>query len=190
MMRFAIEQAQGRRRRLVQLTSNKARADAHRFYERLGFVHEPCRLQDEARGRGSRLLPLPSRQRNAIRRLSLRRRGSTMKKFLLQFFTWWNGQTLGTRLHTWRFGKQRRPGRVRQRLLRRRHRFGRPHAPLGDLQRLSEASAIPPGWHGWMHHRVDTPPASERLQAARVAEAARAEPDRHRRAPTGRKARC
>ena len=28
-----------------------------------------------------------------------------MKKFLLQFFTWWNGETLGTRLHTWRLGK-------------------------------------------------------------------------------------
>ncbi|MHA7884845.1 MAG: NADH:ubiquinone oxidoreductase subunit NDUFA12, partial [Nitratireductor rhodophyticola] len=27
-----------------------------------------------------------------------------MKKFLLQFFTWWNGQTLGTRFHTWRKG--------------------------------------------------------------------------------------
>ena len=25
-----------------------------------------------------------------------------MKQFLLQFFTWWNGQTLGTRLDTWR----------------------------------------------------------------------------------------
>ena len=25
-----------------------------------------------------------------------------MKTFLLQFFTWWNGQTLGTRFHTWR----------------------------------------------------------------------------------------
>ena len=28
-----------------------------------------------------------------------------MKKFLLQFFTWWNGETLGTRFHTWRHGK-------------------------------------------------------------------------------------
>ena len=46
-----------------------------------------------------------------------------MKKFLLQFFTWWNGQTLGTRLHTWRYGKQCRPGRIRQRLLRGRHGF-------------------------------------------------------------------
>ena len=27
-----------------------------------------------------------------------------MKAFLAQFFTWWNGQTLGTRFHTWRKG--------------------------------------------------------------------------------------
>jgi GNAT superfamily N-acetyltransferase len=37
MMRFAIEEARNAGARLVQLTSNKARADAHRFYERLGF---------------------------------------------------------------------------------------------------------------------------------------------------------
>ena len=29
-----------------------------------------------------------------------------MKNFLLQVFTWWNGQTLGTRFHTWRHGKR------------------------------------------------------------------------------------
>src|SRR6266536_2194905 len=28
-----------------------------------------------------------------------------MKNFLLQFFTWWNGQTLGTRWFTWRKGE-------------------------------------------------------------------------------------
>ena len=28
-----------------------------------------------------------------------------MKQFLLQFFTWWNGQTLGTRFYTWRKGE-------------------------------------------------------------------------------------
>lgn len=38
MMRFAIERAQEAGARSVQLTSNKARADAHRFYERLGFA--------------------------------------------------------------------------------------------------------------------------------------------------------
>ena len=36
----------------------------------------------------------------------------------------------------------------------------------------AEASAIPPGWHGWMHHRVDVAAAERRLQAARLAEAA------------------
>jgi NADH:ubiquinone oxidoreductase subunit len=25
----------------------------------------------------------------------------------------------------------------------------------------SEATDIPPGWHGWIHHRVDTPPSEE-----------------------------
>ena len=28
-----------------------------------------------------------------------------MKQFLLKFFTWWNGQTFGTQLWTWRFGE-------------------------------------------------------------------------------------
>ncbi|HEX6683375.1 MAG TPA: GNAT family N-acetyltransferase [Candidatus Limnocylindrales bacterium] len=46
MMRWAIEQARERGCALVQLTSDKSRADAHRFYERLGFVasHEGMKL--------------------------------------------------------------------------------------------------------------------------------------------------
>jgi len=84
-----------------------------------------------------------------------------MKTFLLQFFTWWNGQTLGTRLHTWRKGTE--VGR---------DEFGNIYYEGGinsDGQTrrwviyngVSEASKIPPGWHGWMHHRVDTPPVKE-----------------------------
>ena len=38
MMAYAVEDAKRRDCRLVQLTSNSARTDAHRFYERLGFV--------------------------------------------------------------------------------------------------------------------------------------------------------
>jgi predicted N-acetyltransferase YhbS len=38
MMRFAIEEARAKGARLVQLMSNGKRIDAHRFYERLGFV--------------------------------------------------------------------------------------------------------------------------------------------------------
>lgn len=46
MMQWAIAQAKHRGCRFVQLTSNKQRKDAHRFYERLGFVasHEGFKL--------------------------------------------------------------------------------------------------------------------------------------------------
>jgi GNAT superfamily N-acetyltransferase len=37
MIQWAIEQSRARGCGLVQLTSNKKRLDAHRFYERLGF---------------------------------------------------------------------------------------------------------------------------------------------------------
>ena len=37
MFRWAIEQCRARGCSLVQLTTDKARPDAHRFYERLGF---------------------------------------------------------------------------------------------------------------------------------------------------------
>ena len=29
----------------------------------------------------------------------------------------------------------------------------------------AEASMIPPGWHGWMHHRTDTPPSEIEYEA-------------------------
>lgn len=38
LIRWAIERARERRCRLVQLTTNNARQDAHRFYKRLGFI--------------------------------------------------------------------------------------------------------------------------------------------------------
>ncbi len=44
---WAVEEAGRRGCSLVQLTTDKSRSDAHRFYERLGFVasHEGLRLQ-------------------------------------------------------------------------------------------------------------------------------------------------
>jgi GNAT superfamily N-acetyltransferase len=46
MMRFAIDEARRRGCQRVQLTSNKKRDAAHRFYERLGFTrsHEGFKL--------------------------------------------------------------------------------------------------------------------------------------------------
>lgn len=46
MMQWAVETARARGAGVVQLTSNKRRADAHRFYLRLGFAqtHEGFKL--------------------------------------------------------------------------------------------------------------------------------------------------
>lgn len=38
MFEWVIDEARGRGCRIVQLTTDKARADAHRFYESLGFT--------------------------------------------------------------------------------------------------------------------------------------------------------
>lgn len=87
-----------------------------------------------------------------------------MKRFWLQFFTWWNGQTLGTRLYTWRKGR-----RVGTDELGNTYYAG-PTDSEGRTRRwviyngVSEASKVPPGWHGWLHHRVDTPPAEETVE--------------------------
>ena len=46
MFARAIDESRRRGCALMQLTTDKARADAHRFYERLGFVasHEGLKL--------------------------------------------------------------------------------------------------------------------------------------------------
>jgi hypothetical protein len=46
LIAFAIEEARRRDSALVQLTTDKSRHDAHRFYERLGFAasHEGMKL--------------------------------------------------------------------------------------------------------------------------------------------------
>ena len=83
-----------------------------------------------------------------------------MLNFLKQIFTWWNGQTLGLRWYTARKGEfvgedeagnkyYRAPSALPESIPERRWVVYNGYA---------EASAIPPGWHGWMHHTVDTPP--------------------------------
>lgn len=88
-----------------------------------------------------------------------------MKQLLLQIFTWWNGQTLGTRLHTWRKGE--RVGADEAGNVYYRTRGGAKDKALGFERRWviyageAEASSIQSGWYGWLHHTVDTPPSSE-----------------------------
>jgi len=88
-----------------------------------------------------------------------------MKLFLLKIFTWWNGQTFGTQLWTWRFGElvgQDEQGNTYYRTK------GRKIDPTLGFERrwvvyngYAEATKVPPSWHGWLHHTVDVAPTEE-----------------------------
>ena len=81
-------------------------------------------------------------------------------KLLTELFAWWTGNTIGTRLYTWRFGN-----RVGS------DSFGNIYYQTEDGKRRwvtyrdqSEASLVPPEWHGWLHYTVDVPPTEESYQ--------------------------
>ncbi|MHA1188865.1 MAG: NADH:ubiquinone oxidoreductase subunit NDUFA12 [Alphaproteobacteria bacterium] len=80
-----------------------------------------------------------------------------MGTFFLRLFTWWNGQTLGTQFFTWRKGE--RIGEDAAGNVYYQERKGSRRWVI--YNGLADASAIPPGWHGWMHYRVDVPPVDE-----------------------------
>ena len=88
-----------------------------------------------------------------------------MKLFLVKIFTWWNGQTFGTQLWTWRFGELVGQDEQGNRYFRTKGRKIDPS--LGFERRwviyngYAEATKVPPSWHGWLHHTVDLPPTEE-----------------------------
>ncbi|NVK34837.1 MAG: NADH:ubiquinone oxidoreductase subunit NDUFA12 [Rhodobacteraceae bacterium] len=84
-----------------------------------------------------------------------------MKQFLLEIFTWWNSRTMGTRFFTWRKGEFVGEDQFGNKYYRERNGKKRWVIYNG----LAEASMIPPGWHGWMHHRVDVAPVDETYEA-------------------------
>lgn len=83
--------------------------------------------------------------------------------FLKQFFTWWNSQTLNTRFYTWRKGEYVGSDQFGNKYYRARSAIpdSIPERRWVIYSGYSEGSTVPPGWHGWMHHRVDAPPASD-----------------------------
>jgi NADH:ubiquinone oxidoreductase subunit len=77
-----------------------------------------------------------------------------MKQFLLELFGWWHRQTLSTRIFTALRGVkvgEDEAGNVYYEGKKDKRRWVIYNGP-------AEASAIPPGWHGWMHYRTDVPP--------------------------------
>lgn len=78
---------------------------------------------------------------------------------MLGAVTWWNGQTINTRLWSWRKGV--RVGEDDQGNRFYQSRDGKRRWVLFNGE--NEASRISPDWHGWLHHTWDQPPTKEPL---------------------------
>lgn len=81
-------------------------------------------------------------------------------KFLIRMLTWWNSQTLGTQIFTWRKGI--RVGSDEQ---------GNIYYQNKDASRRwviyngeTEASRVSPDWHGWLHFTWKDAPTVKPLQ--------------------------
>ncbi len=81
-----------------------------------------------------------------------------MWRFIKQLFTWWNGETLGTRLYTLfrgnnvgedSFGNQYYENKKGRRWV--------------VYSGYSEASQVPAQWHGWLHYSYDNRPGNDPL---------------------------
>ncbi len=79
--------------------------------------------------------------------------------FLKRLLTWWNSQTLGTQLFTWRKGQK--VGEDGQ---------GNAYYQTADGKKRwiiyngeMEASRVSPEWHGWLHFTWNEPPTKAPL---------------------------
>ena len=84
-----------------------------------------------------------------------------------EIFSWWGGNTWGTRWTIWKTSKLVGEDEFGNRYYLQKKGTG----PLGVPRRfvvykdLADASKVPPEWHGWLHHRTDTPPSKEDYKA-------------------------
>jgi NADH:ubiquinone oxidoreductase subunit len=90
-----------------------------------------------------------------------------LKTFFVRTFTWWNGQTFGTQWWTWLYGEFVGEDEFGNRYYR--TAGGKIDPTLGLERRwviyngVVEATMIPTGWHGWMHHLANVPPTQEQV---------------------------
>lgn len=80
---------------------------------------------------------------------------------LRELLTWWNGQTLGTRLFTARNGKKVGQDELGNTYYQTRDGKRRWVIYNGEV----DASKVPSSWHGWLHHTFDEPPSRQPLPA-------------------------
>lgn len=85
---------------------------------------------------------------------------------LSEIFTWWDGNTWGTRLTIWNQGRFVGQDEFGNRYYEQKKGVG----PTGHPRRwvtykdLAEASKVPAGWHGWLHYTVDEAPSAQNYQ--------------------------
>lgn len=79
-----------------------------------------------------------------------------MLDFLKRVVTWWNGQTLGTQIYTWRKGVKVGDDAAGNTYYQSRDGKRRWVIFNGE----AEASRVPPDWHGWLHHTWDAAPST------------------------------
>jgi NADH:ubiquinone oxidoreductase subunit len=78
---------------------------------------------------------------------------------ILRAVTWWNSQTLGTQLFTWRRGV--RVGEDAQGNVFYHNADDSRRWVIFDGE--AEASRVSPEWHGWLHRTWDEPPTEAPL---------------------------
>lgn len=78
-------------------------------------------------------------------------------RLLSEIFTWWNGQTLTTRLLTARSGERVGEDTAGNVYYQSRDKVRR----WVIFANQSEASSVTAEWHGWLHHTFENPPTEE-----------------------------
>ncbi len=94
--------------------------------------------------------------------------------FFTELFAWWTGNTIGTRLYTWRKGE--RVGEDGLGNVYYRERGGTRRWVI--YRSLAEPSQVPPAWHAWLHYTVDVPPTEEDYTPQAMGAGASSEPHR------------
>lgn len=79
--------------------------------------------------------------------------------FILRLLTWWNGQSFGTQIFTWRNGVVVGEDELGNKYYTNKDKSRRWVVYNGAI----EASRISPDWHGWLHHTFDECPGTDAL---------------------------
>lgn len=78
--------------------------------------------------------------------------------FLKSIFTWWDGATIGTALHSWRTGKRVGTDSLGNVYFESKKATGGRKRRWVIYEGANDASRVPPEWHGWLHGTFDDLP--------------------------------